>query len=284
MTHQWLTIITIASLSSDPHFKTFDKQLFSYHGQCDMVLTRSKSFKEGLGLAVHVRTTRVDDSRVNLSYSYISGAAVKIGSNVFEVNEDAELIVNGESSTYTADMVFEGLQSIAKNLKGKKSRIIVYDFDLGNDKGIQIRVNTKNGMLFVDVNGAFQDSQGLLGAASEFAKPLLGRDGVTDLSGHWNTYGEEWQVDDSDPKLFQDMKRHPQYPHGCVYVADSKKTNIRGSHNRRRRRLIEANYVSLDAATKACAHLGDAQMKDFCVDDVMATGDLELVEDPFYAN
>ncbi len=265
----------------DPHFKTFDKQLFSYHGQCDMVLTSSKSYNNGSGLDVHVRTTRVDNDHINLSYSYISGAAVKIGSNIFEVNEDGDLIINGETSTPNAVMVFEGLQSITKQTKGTKKRISVYTFDLGDDKNIKIRVNDKNGMLFVDVNGAFGDSEGLLGSAPEHAKPLLARDGETDLSGHWNTYGEEWQVNGSDPKLFQDMTRHPQFPNGCVYEADRKNTNIRGS--RHRRRLIEANQVSFEEATEACAHL-NAQMKSFCVDDVMATGDLDLVEDPFYGN
>jgi len=28
----------------DPHFKTFNGKAFSYHGECDLVLMRSKSF------------------------------------------------------------------------------------------------------------------------------------------------------------------------------------------------------------------------------------------------
>ncbi len=258
----------------DPHFITFDKQFFSYHGQCDLVLTRSQS----LGLDVHVRTTRVNNP--HMDYSYISGAAMQIRSDIFEVDEKGDLLINGETSTLSAGMVFEGLQSLSKTYRGKNQRIIVYDFDLGNDNKIQIRVNTKSGMLFVDVNGAFEDSEGLLGAAPEqSAASLLARDGETDLSSHWNSYGEEWQVNDSDPKLFQDKTRHPQFPATCEYKADRKNTFMRGS----RRHLLETERVSVEAATKACAHLTSVK-REFCVDDVMATGDLELVEDPFYGN
>jgi hypothetical protein len=135
-------------------------------------------------------------------------------------------------------------------------------------------------MLFVDMNGSFADSEGLLGADPKDGKPLLARDGTTDLTGHWNTYGEEWQVNDVDPKLFQDMKRYPQYPESCLYTAEKKNSYVRG----RGRRLMETNMVSIEAATDACAHLEKDHMKAFCVDDVMATGDLDLVEDPFYAN
>ena len=152
-----------------------------------------------------------------MDYSYISGAAVKIGEHIIEVSEDGTLIVNGETVVALADdgspssVAFAG-HTVTKSFIGSKRRIIAYDLDLGDEKSIQIRSNSKTGMLFVDVNGAFTDSEGLLGAAPEADKPLLARDGVTDLTGHWNTYGEEWQVNDVDPKLFQDTTRHPQYP------------------------------------------------------------------------
>ena len=47
---------------------------------------------------------------------------------------------------------------------------------------------------------------------------LLGRDGVNDMSKNLNDYGEEWQVRDTEPKLFQDQ-RAPQYPDRCIYLA-----------------------------------------------------------------
>ena len=65
-----------------------------------------------------------------------------------------------------------------------------------------------------------------------------------------------------------------------MYKAEKKNSYVRG----RGRRLMETNVVSIEAATDVCAHLEKDHMKAFCVDDVMATGDLDLVEDPFYAN
>lgn len=224
-----------------------------------------------------------------MSYSYISGAAVKMGADIVEVSEDGSLIVNGESvdleeGVDDAQQILtfgNKYTTIERSTKGSKKRIVVYDLDIGDDKNIQIRANTNSGMLFIDVNGAFSDSEGLLGAPAEEGKPLLARDGITNLTGHWNTYGEEWQVNNVDPKLFQDSDRHPQFPSGCQYVADDEanKSNIR-----RRRLLDNPNEVTHKAATDACAHLEDDQVRIFCMNDIMATGDLDLIEDPFYAN
>jgi hypothetical protein len=228
-----------------------------------------------LGLDVHIRTTRVNNP--HMDYSYISGAAVKIGPDVLEVSEDGALIVNGDLVVLDDNVgtYFAGY-ALTKSVKGSKHRIIAHDLNLGNGNSIQIRANTKTGMLFVDMNGAFADSEGLLGAAPEEGKPLLARDGITDLTGHWNTYGEEWQVNAVDFKLFQDSTRHPQYPNSCEYNADVK--------NHVRRRLMDTDRVTLEVATDTCAHLKEDTMHEFCVNDIMATGDLDLVEDPFYAN
>ena len=54
------------------HFETFGGENFDFHGVCDLVLTETASFDDGLGLAVHVRTK----GRAN--YSYIEAAAVKV--------------------------------------------------------------------------------------------------------------------------------------------------------------------------------------------------------------
>ena len=279
----------------------------------------------------------MDNNPNDLHYSFISAVAVKIGDGILEVNEDGDLIINGNTIVLTSQhrhitsgtsattdgtkhfggsssssattttstpsasrrssssssssiqdakppaMIFAGLYAITRSTMGSKSRIIVYNLDVGNDKTIQIRVNTKNGMLFIDVDGAFEDSEGLLGAHPSQDKPLLARDGVTDLTGAWNTYGEDWQVNEEDPKIFQDMNRRPQFPVGCVYQAEDPKQK---SHFRRRRRLFgveeEDNMVTFERASEACGHLSD-EMKNFCITDIMATGDLELLEDPFYA-
>ncbi len=268
---------------TDPHFRTFDNQFFSYHGQCDLVLTRSIGFASGLGLHVHIRTTRVSNPHVD--YSFISAASVMIGNDILEVSDAGKLVINGNSinvpySSTSSVISFAGTYALKASVKGRQKRIVIYDLDFGDDGGIQIRANTKTGMINVDVSKAFQDSEGLLGAAPKGSTkvPLLGRDGVTDFNGYWNNYGEEWQVNDSDPKLFQDTDRFPQFPKGCIYeeaVLDGAKKSLR------RRLMEDASRVSLEAATEACSHL-KGQVKEFCVTDIMATGDLDLAEDPFY--
>ena len=97
----------------------------------------------------------------------------------------------------------------------------------------------------------------------------------------WNEYGEEWQVRDTEPKLFQEH-RTPQYPDPCIYyVSDHlKKTHLR-------RRLLtdsegDNGVITKEAANDACADYVGVN-KENCVQDVMAVGDLEVAEDPSYS-
>jgi hypothetical protein len=238
---------------------------------------QSKKFASGLGIAIHVRTSRVDSPRI--SYSYISSAAVKIGEHILEISDDGELLVNGDKASDEPSS-FAGY-SLARNIKGSKGRILAYSLYLGASKIITIRANTKTGMVYVDIDGYFGDSEGLLGApagAESESMGLLARDGELDLTGHWNTFGEEWQVRDTDPMLFKE-RRAPQYPAGCVYEAP--KADLKAKYVRRRL-MEDATGVSRDVATAACANLAAGQKQEFCIADVMATGDLELAEDPFY--
>lgn len=293
-THQFFKLFT------DPHFTTFAGTTFDYHGECDLVMLSSPSFASGSGLSVHVRTTRMDGRL--LSYSYISGAAVAIGHNVLEVQQDGTLIVNGipyvhESMSFPTEFA---TYPFTKNMIGKKKKITQYVLNLSdnnvdsvkdelkdsdfraNPVTITIHANPKTRMLFVKIEGDVQDGIGLLG--NPFAKDkLLGRDGVTDMSYDWNTYGEEWQVKDTEPKLFQEL-RAPQYPETCIYYA-SDNGHMKKTHNLRRRLLNDAEggivMVSKEAANDACADYVDA-FKENCIYDVMIMGDLEVAEDPSY--
>ena len=231
-----------------------------------------------------MRTTRVDS--VHQSYSYISGVAMRSGSNVLEVTDDGSLYINGKENSEGGKI--SGF-TWTRKMKGSKKNIIVYDFNVNNgDAGtrafnVQVRVNGKSGMLFVDLprnaSDTLPDGVGLLGTIEKNSTSrLMARDGVTDLVNEWNTFGEEWQVLSSEPKLFQES-RAPQHPNGCYY--DS---NLNKSKNLRRRRLMDAssrNDVSPALAKELCSHLS-GQKKSFCVFDIMATGDLDLAEDPFY--
>jgi len=279
----------------DPHFKTFNGKAFSYHGECDLVLMRSKSFEDGKGLSIHVRTTRMDNYR-GAAYSYISAAAVQIGNTVLEVSaDDGSLLVDGSSQVFANDVAeesgtdvlsFAAGYTLKRSTKGKHGLITVFDLNLGNEKKISIRCNTKSMMLFVDVTGYFKDSEGLLGAPVGGSEGLVSRPNAAghrfDMTGNWNSYGEEWQVLDTEPNLFQE-KRFPQYPEGCVYESTSIKKNKRML--RRRLLLDSVDEAALEMnARKACTKSvgDDTIMNQFCFNDVMATGDLELAEDPFY--
>ncbi len=251
---------------------------------------RSKGFQSGSGLDVHIRTTRVDNPR-GISYSYISSAAVQIERDVLEVSNDGHILINGnddndmnldnnkDNTSPVLSTVFAGY-TLTKTRKGSKNRIATFDLDLHDGKNIIIRCNTKNGMIFVDINGHFDDSEGLLGAplGSKNGDMLLSRDGSLDMTGNWNSFGEEWQVRDTEPKLFQES-REPQYPVTCSYDADKDSSNTQ-----LRRRLLHNNAedgVTREEAMEACAHTV-GEKKNFCIDDVMVTGDLELSTDPFY--
>jgi hypothetical protein len=292
----FLSFLVFKSLT-DPHFKTFNGKAFSYHGECDLVLMRSKSFEDGKGLSIHVRTTRMDNYR-GAAYSYISAAAVQMGNTVLEVSaDDGSLLVDGSSQVFANDAAEESgadILSLAagytlkRSTKGKHGLITVFDLNLGDEKKISIRCNTKSMMLFVDVTGYFEDSEGLLGAPVGGSEGLGSRPNAAghrfDMTGNWNSYGEEWQVLDTEPSLFQE-KRFPQYPQGCVYESS---TSFKKKKTMLRRRLlldsVDEAALEMDAR-KACAKSvggDDTIMNQFCFDDVMATGDLELAEDPFY--
>jgi hypothetical protein len=146
-----LSPLFVFIILSDPHFETFNGEAFSYHGECDLVMMKSPSFASGLGLYVHIRTTRIDNARI--SYSYISAAAVRIGTDVLEVKDDGSILINGLPLA-EEDGTFAGFPVI-KTIKGSNKQIFVYDLMMlgEDDKSIQIRANLKTGMLFLDMIG-----------------------------------------------------------------------------------------------------------------------------------
>jgi hypothetical protein len=79
-----------AGADGDPHFKTWRGKRFDFHGECDLVLVHSPVFESGLGLDVHIRT------KLRRDMSYISSAALKIGSDLLEVESQGVYYLNGE--------------------------------------------------------------------------------------------------------------------------------------------------------------------------------------------
>ena len=251
-----------------------------------MVLTKSDGFHSGLGLNVFIRTTKVI-GRIQNGYSYISAAAIKVGPDIVEVQGNGSLIVNGNAMFKSKDdavlEVAPGTFSLAKSIntnQEEKNHVAVgtpiYDLYFNDDTGdkfsIQISTN-KWEMMFVNLFGTFPvDSVGLLGSPAHL--PLFARDGKTDLRSDHNALGEEWQVRSDEPKLFQDKTYVPQHPARCIYDEIEEKSNIR-------RRLSLGDPISPEAAAEVCAQASD-QKKTLCIQDVIATGFLDLASDGFY--
>ena len=232
---------------------------------------------------IQIRTTRVDTHH-QPSYSYISQAAVKIQDVILEVSADGILLINGEDSSDRVPATIAGYAGLTKTIKGKKRNIISYKVDLGNGRSIDLRSNTKTEMMYIDVDGNFSDSKGLLGPPTG-EDGLYSRDGtIMDVSaeGSYNSYSQSWQVLSDEPMLFQEA-RFPQHPLGCSYTAASNEEDggVPVSPNLRRR-LTDVVEVSKDEVMKACADAIPGERKDFCVMDVMLTGDLDAAEDEFY--
>ena len=229
---------------------------------------------------VQIRTTRVDTHHQS-SYSYISQAAVKIQDVILEVSADGILLINGEdSSDRVPASIADGYAGLTKTIKGTKRNIISYKVDLGNGRSIDLRSNIKTGMMYVDVDGHFSDNKGLLGPSTPGQDGLYARDGTiidTAAEGAYNSYSQSWQVTSDEPMLFQEA-RFPQHPSGCSYTA----VPATASSSSLRRRLTDVVEVSKEDAMKACADAVPGDKMDFCVTDVMLTGDLDAAEDEFY--
>jgi hypothetical protein len=113
---------------------------------------------------------------------------VQIGNRVIEVSDDGILFIDGHTAFENDEETtsFAGY-TLKRSIKGTKGHIVVFDLDLLDGKAIEIRSNTKTRMVFVDVEGHFEGSEGLLGAPmGEDDTGLLSRDGSFDMTGNWN--------------------------------------------------------------------------------------------------
>jgi hypothetical protein len=247
----------VASGSGDPHFKTWSGDKFDYHGECDLVLVDNPSFNGGLGLKVHIRTTRVS------YFSFIETVAVQIGDDVLEFNNDvSKFLVNGQEVKAPAIMV--GARKVVTTFGNGKFEVKRFM------RAISIRLHDKslskidllqrqNGFPAVVLDGAdtdiFQGSLGLLGDFSTGKK--IARDGVTEIQDA-TEFALEWQVRDTEPLLFSSA-RYPQYPTVCVPPKKMMGNRLGMSHMK-------------EVAEKVCS--GWKEDKEDCIFDVIATRDV----------
>lgn len=240
----------------DPHFKTWSGERYDFHGLCDLVLLKNEEFGNGLGMDVHIRTSKMK------FWSYVSSAAIKIGKDVFEISggTDGKILVNGvEKSIEDGHMdVLSELSGFPIYVTGQGKGKREFEIHLGGDE--KIKVSTWHSFVRVDFEEATEDnfgsSTGLMGSFQTGER--LGRDGsnkVADL----NEFGSEWQVGDSEPKLFHNTEG-PQFPTKCEIPTSAEM----------RRRLGESK-VTLEEAKNACVGANKDEV-ELCIFDVLATG------------
>lgn len=232
----------------DPHFKLWNQNWFDYHGECDLVFLSSPHFADGLGLDIHIRT------KIRYDYSHIEAAAIRIGGDVLQVGGWGIYLLNGVESAKLPNKI-SGYTLSHQVISDKVQKFLIHisEFEI-------IELKYFKDMVAVNMPSmpALEGSCGMMGDY-----PLgrtFARDNVT-VMDDMNAFGQEWQVRDHEPKLFQTI-RMPQYPTQCRLPEPKKQS----------RRLGET--VAEATARKACAGWGEAI--EHCVFDVMATGDLEF--------
>jgi hypothetical protein len=208
-----------------------------------------------LGLDVHIRT------KLRRDMSYISSAALRIGSDVLEVESQGVYYLNGVAGA-ALPAEFSGFAFSHTQPTDKQH---VFEVHLGGNE--RILVKTYKDFVSVLVkegeNKHFADSAGLMG---DFRMgDMIARDGKTVIEDA-NAFGQEWQVLNTEPSLFHTV-RFPQHPNGCTMPPPMQASQVR-------RRLLESSSIDELAAETACAHWGEG--KDACVFDVLTTGDLEM--------
>jgi von Willebrand factor type D domain len=252
----------------DPHFMTIDGTAYTYHGQCDLVMAKSNNLDNtGLSLDVHARTTIKGD------WSYVSNVAIKIGNDILEITTDSNIThyLNGEANVDFPILLADKYivrQSHVEPFPGQIRTDYKIDLKVRDEgslfRGDTISIKNFKEMLTLDVEAQLTDSIGMLGVSGE--EGVYKRDLVTRLDRETQTaqMGIEWQVRSNEPKLFVDRYRAPQFPEQCFLPKVS---------SRKLRSLQSLNNA--DIAKTACANV-DSSMREFCVHDVMLTGDAQV--------
>lgn len=259
-------------MMGDPHLMTWNGEYFDYMGECDLVLLRVPNFNNDADMTVHVRTT------IRYDYSFISQAAIRIGSDTLEVSAFGSYAFNSVEGA-----VMNPLFSKKTNFRSaRKVNAVSYiggypivhtqddskkqhSFDIVLADHQNITISVLKDIVSVRVHNANPDSfsnvEGFLGNSKG---DMLARDGVTDLGGDMNEMADEWQVRDTDSILFE-TNRAPQYPNRCRLPDEQSKES----------RRLGAGILEEEAKT-ACAHVkGNARAFAACIYDVTATNDLD---------
>ena len=260
-----MTTTSKPGTQGDPHFKTHSGEMYDFHGGCDLVLLENPDFAEGLGMTVHIRT------KIETWWSYVEAAVLKIGEETVEIQQD-QLHINGEAvdmTTVTDEPTVTKMAGLTLRYMRVGGNIEAHVY-LAN--GEKILLKTYKGFVKVQLakegSEQYRGSHGLLGRFPDGKR--VARDGETFLEDV-NEFGQEWQVQVGEPKLFHTYDDAWVVPAGqkCAMPdASAAKQQLR------QRRL--ANGLETEAAEKACAHLESADDRKACVYDVISTQDMDM--------
>lgn len=204
-------------IGGDPHIKTWSGDWYDYQGECDLVFLHAPAFSQGLGLDVHVRT------KSRYDYSYISHAALKIGDDILEIASYGDYLLNGVGGAELPATISGFPVSYSQTSTDEH----VFVVELDNEQMIRFKVFKD--LVTIKLDGSteadFGDSVGMMGSFS--SGELVSRNGTVLGIEDPNAFAQEWQVRDTEDKLFQTL-RAPQFPAQCVLPADKQaKKNLR---------------------------------------------------------
>ena len=229
-----------------------------------MVFLHNPHFGGELGLDLHIRTEHMMDN----AFSFVSNAALRIGDDVLEVVASGKHFINRVLNSELPALLggYQVTKRVDEKCMGSGERqrcwyTMIFDVALGHRDHIIIKV--ASGMVHVNVEGSpenFEGTVGVMGTFPAMHHGKIARDGYTFVQDP-DTFAEEWQVLDSEPKLFMEP-RFPQHPQTCIPAV----------HSASLERHLQENMEARRDAEAACAHVRGAQW-EFCVFDVLATGD-----------
>jgi len=245
--------------------QTWSGTYYDFHGQCDMVLLKNPNFEQSRAMEIHIRT------KTQYEYSYIEALALQIGDEILEVGGHGNYMINGVLGT-TDDNLPEKFAGYPMSVKKSDKKTHIYQIQTTKDELIEIKT-FKQWVSISIVNPTeahFGQSTGMMGEYE--TGRALARDGTTVLNIQNQedvmTLGQEWQVRDSDVRLFETNDRAPQFPEHCQMPRFS--TALK--------RRLEQSNISQQAAEEACSHLSNAQERSNCEYDVIASGDLDMAQ------
>ena len=225
-------------------------------------------------LDLHVRTTMG-------SFSSITAMALRLGDTLIEVDpysvhHNGETIKWEELPLQTEAFYVTRAYHInrPKRQAGEPQPIKRYMDIVLNDKSTihvsRTMLENSLDLISITIDGSATDFDGSRGLLGDYRTgDALGRDGRK-MNGEWNAYGMEWQVLDTEPKLFKDKDRAPQLPDAqCKmpdFVMDSEMVlSLAKKHP-------QLYMKAMIACARAAESLND------CMEDVMLAKDVKAAE------